>query len=125
MRKSILSIGYLCAVFLIMAGFFYSYHLGEERENDEKKQKAAVSFSGSSESLIEAAVEADAMEKARFVLGEEDGRILVLLEDGHTVYEYTDIRISDLPESVQEEVYSGKTIENAAELYSFLENYSS
>ncbi|MGN0315507.1 MAG: hypothetical protein ACI4EG_12075 [Fusicatenibacter sp.] len=123
MRKSVLSIGYLCAVFLIMAGFFYSYNLGEERENDE--QKAAVSFSGSSESLIEAAVEADAMEKARFVLGEEDGRILVLLEDGHTVYEYTDIRISDLPESVQEEVYSGKTIENAAELYSFLENYSS
>ena len=109
MRKSVCSIGYLFIVLLISAGFLCSYHLGKEKEDDNTGT----------------AVEADADGKVQFVLGEENGKVLVLLEDGCTVYEYTDIPVGNLPENIQNEITAGKCIENAAELYSFLENYSS
>ena len=51
--------------------------------------------------------------------------LAVYLQDGQTLYEYTDISVQELPEELQEEIISGKRIETTEELYGFLENYSS
>ena len=47
------------------------------------------------------------------------------LEDKKTIYEFTEIPLSDLPEEVRQEIAQGKQIATAEELYAFLENYSS
>lgn len=60
-----------------------------------------------------------------YLLKEKDGYVIVYLEDGKTIYEYTAIAIQDLPFDLQEAVNAGKTVESQEELYSFLENYSS
>lgn len=53
------------------------------------------------------------------------GTITVYYSDRETVYEYTDIRLDDLPENVQAEVVSGLEVKDEKELYDFLETYSS
>lgn len=52
------------------------------------------------------------------------GQITVYYSDKKTVYEYTDIDINQLPESLQIEIINGKEIKDEKELYDFLENYS-
>lgn len=54
-----------------------------------------------------------------------NGTIVILNGDGKTVFEYTQIPISNLPEDLQEQVLVGYPLENEEDLYSFLENYSS
>ena len=56
---------------------------------------------------------------------EVNGYIVVYLSDKKTPYEYTDIRFDELPSSLREEVRNGKYVEGEAQLYGFLENYSS
>lgn len=64
-------------------------------------------------------------EEKNFLLKDTENTVTVYLEDGETVYEYTDIATDSLPEELQAEMKSGKTIPTVDELYSFLENYSS
>ena len=47
------------------------------------------------------------------------------MNDRTTVYEYTNILISDLPDTYQNEIKNGMIIEGTEKLYGFLENYSS
>ena len=49
----------------------------------------------------------------------------VYLADRSTIYEFTEIPVTDLPEEVQQEVAEGKYVGTVKELYAFLENYSS
>ena len=49
----------------------------------------------------------------------------VYLSDRSTIYELTDIPLTDLPKEVQQEVSEGKYVSTDGELYAFLENYSS
>jgi len=51
--------------------------------------------------------------------------VVVYLSDKKTPYEYTDIKCDGLPSEMQEEIRNGKYMEDAKELYGFLENYSS
>ena len=51
--------------------------------------------------------------------------VFVYLNDKKTVYEYTDIPLDGLPETLQQEIHNGKYVETSAALYGFLENYSS
>lgn len=60
-----------------------------------------------------------------FILKEKEGLLIVYLEDGRTIYEYTAIAVSDLPAEVQQDLKEGITIDDADSLYSFLEHYSS
>ena len=46
-------------------------------------------------------------------------------KDKTTIYELTEIPLTDLPEEIQQEIIKGKYVETAEELYAFLENYSS
>lgn len=62
---------------------------------------------------------------AKYYLTEEDEYVVVYYGDRETVYEYTDIRIRNLPDKVKEEILEGKFVQDDHDLYSFLENYTS
>lgn len=49
----------------------------------------------------------------------------VYYADGKTLYAVTDIRMEELPDDLQEEIQQGKSIGDEAQLYNFLENYTS
>ena len=53
------------------------------------------------------------------------GFVVVYLNDRKTIYEMTEIPLSDLPEEVRQEIAAGKYVAARDELYGFLENYSS
>lgn len=60
-----------------------------------------------------------------FYLAEEFGYVIIYQSDMQSVYEYTTIPVSDLPQEIQEELRKGKGVPGERELYDFLENYSS
>lgn len=54
-----------------------------------------------------------------------NGLIVILQGDEKTVYDYTQISITDLPVDLQESVLKGYYLSSDEELYSFLETYTS
>ena len=54
-----------------------------------------------------------------------NGYVIVYLDDQTSIYEYTNIRVEELPEELQNEIREGKRLEGKDKLYGFLENYSS
>ena len=54
-----------------------------------------------------------------------NGTIVILKGDEKTVYEYTQISVSELPKDLQKEVQNGFFLEDDHELYNFMETYSS
>lgn len=60
-----------------------------------------------------------------YFLYDKNGYVVVYHSDKKTLYEYTDILVSELPVNLRTELRNGKYIENLDELYGFLENYSS
>ncbi len=54
-----------------------------------------------------------------------NGTVVIMRGDEKTVYEYTQISISLLPEQLQAEVMEGYYMEDERALYNFLETYSS
>lgn len=62
---------------------------------------------------------------ASFYLRVENNNIVVYCDDNETVYMYTDICAQTLPEYIQTQVIMGMFMEDEAELYHFLETYSS
>lgn len=55
----------------------------------------------------------------------ENGLLTIYLEDKTTLYDYTTIKLSNLPEDIQREIINGKKINSQKELYNFLETYTS
>ena len=103
------SVGLVLAVsFLIMTVSF-----GYRKEYEYAKEQRVMTVQG------------DAIKEEIFYLKELNGYVVVYMEDGKSIYEYTDIRISDLPKNVQQEVIHGKKITGIEKVYGFLENYSS
>ncbi len=60
-----------------------------------------------------------------FYLAVYDNEVVVLLDDGETVYIETGIRLDELPEEQQEQIINKLRIENEAALYDFLEAHTS
>lgn len=60
-----------------------------------------------------------------FILCALDGQVVVYYEDFVTIYDYTDIDITDLPIELQREIYVGKQVKDLEELYEFLEDHTS
>ncbi len=60
-----------------------------------------------------------------FILYALDGQVVVYYEDFTTIYDYTDIKVTDLPIDLQREIYVGMQIKNLEELYEFLEDHTS
>lgn len=60
-----------------------------------------------------------------FCLKEESGLVVIMLEDGKTLYDCTDIPVSALPEAVRIQLSEGMAISGGDELYDFLETFTS
>lgn len=87
---------------------------------EEKKQ-----LSEQTKEEQEATESLSVVEPYEYVLLEEKGYVAVYHTDRKTLYASTDILMSELPESLQQEIQEGKYIGSEEQLYNFLENYSS
>ena len=74
---------------------------------------------------LSVAADGQALKEDCYYLKSLNGYVVVYLNDKKTVYEYTDIPLDGLPETLQQEIHNGKYVETSAALYGFLENYSS
>lgn len=127
----------LCAAFLavsgLMAGAFQlSYNMAKREFNLQAeeaakartaKKDAEYAASGKTDQTVE--TDGDAQKEDTYYLAERNGYVVVYLSDKKTVYEYTSIELSQLPETVKKEIQNGKVISGTQSLYGFLENYSS
>lgn len=102
------------AVLILTCAYQFSFQKAREHAQEEAEVKRETHT-----------VPADANKKEGYYLIEEDGFLVVYASDRKTVYEYTDIAYDDLPENVRNEIRYGKYIRSQADLYGFLENYSS
>lgn len=81
---------------------------------------------GAEEPDTEPVAESALIQKSyEYVIVAEDGYLSVYRADQKTKYMDTDISVKELNDDIKEEIRHGKKIENAEELYGFLENYSS
>lgn len=64
-------------------------------------------------------------EEIEFIGKAENGYVTIYLPDGTTLYDYTNIPLEKLPESLQEALAAGVHFKNSGELYDFLETYTS
>ena len=61
----------------------------------------------------------------RYYIVAEKGVLVIYLDNGRTLYDRTDIRLTQLPQSVQEKVMNKMRVDSAEELYDFLETFTS
>ena len=64
-------------------------------------------------------------EEYEFYLTEENGMAVVYRSDGKTLYQNTNMPLSEFPKEIQEEIRKGYYIKNLTELYDLLENVTS
>lgn len=93
-------------------------HVEETKEMDMELKETSAS-----DAITSSFVEPD--ENVRYYLIEEFGFVNIYLQDKTTIYEFTDIKIGELPQELQDEICTGKGLASEQELYDFLENYSS
>ena len=124
------SIRFLLLGITLSAGFFAgsqkSWKTYEERivllQQQNEALLARQETGGAAQSLAESM---KPVEPYAYVLLEEDGYVAVYHWDRKNLFSTTDISVADLPQDLQEEIREGKPIENEAQLYNFLENYTS
>ncbi|MCI9546013.1 MAG: hypothetical protein HFH60_04905 [Lachnospiraceae bacterium] len=117
MRKIFYGAGIFLVVAIFTLGFYGSYRISQLRGQVRELKAVQREYQ---------ALEAENQTlDAGFYLKNDNGKVHVYRGDGETVYEYTNIQVSSLPEAVQQEIEQGKFIKSEVELYSFLENYSS
>ncbi len=117
--KTRYSISYFIILIALILTFVYAFAINNRIQVEE--------YAALDNTIIEESVNSnsDDVISQGYYLKELDGYIIVYLYDNETIFEYTDILISTLPEYLQLEVTEGKYIETSEELYAFLENYSS
>lgn len=115
MKKLSYGIAWLCVVLLICMAYYGSYELGQKKQKEQTQN----------EQMQDETREVISGGENEYVLREVNGEVQVYQSDGKTLYESTGIPVTTLPEDMQEEITTGKSIKDSASLYSFLENYSS
>ena len=111
---------FVAAGLILTAGYQFTYNKVLERQAAQPQDEV---YGTESIAAVGGAVKND--ENEGYYLRELHGFVAVYLSDKETVYEFTEIPVSDLPEEVRQEVAEGKYISDMKELYAFLENYSS
>ncbi len=74
--------------------------------------------------IVEEEVKSDEV-TVGYYIKDTDGYVTVYEADQKTVYEYTSIRVSDLPDKIQKQLKGGMKVVSPGQVYGFLENYSS
>ena len=105
------SIGLCIGISILFVLFFFAYRISYQHALDKHEAEAKEEMTNE--------------EKVCFYIMELDGYVTVYEGDKTTVYEYTTIRVSDLPEYLQEDVKEGMKVTSLRQVYGFLENYSS
>lgn len=100
----------------------YMKHLSKQDQEEGLSNYEMVSYKGQEIHLRK--TYRTSVQKG-FIAKSYNGMVVILKSDGKTVYEYTEINIATLPETLREQILAGLSIENEEELYNFLENYSS
>ena len=118
-------IGFFCvllfAAVLLTAGYQISYrHVMDRQASRSEEESSTESIAAEGQ-----AVKEEPGEEEGYYLCELQGYVAVYLSDRSTIYELTDIPLTDLLKEVQQEVAEGKYVSTDGELYAFLENYSS
>lgn len=67
----------------------------------------------------------EAAQEYQFYLAEKDQYVVVYNSDKVTLFEMTDILVDELPSDLSVQIKNGMYITNEADLYDFLESYSS
>lgn len=107
-------------------GYQFVHEFQRQREVQESPLAEPVSEQQIAQEETETALPIASIEiPYEYVIVEEEGYLLVYMQDLETIYMYTDIRLAELSEELQEEIRRGKTFSDLWELYAFLENYSS
>ena len=122
--KSKYSIGFLscCACLIIAMTFAYQFSYQKAKARAEKLK---IEEQQTMENEDSSSVTTGNYEIRWKKIYYSHYHIVVYFSDKKTPYEYTDIHYDELPELLRQEIRNGKYIESTAELYGFLENYSS
>lgn len=118
------SIGFFSAAIIMIIGISSAYQITYDRAK-ERAQEEAAQEEHQVQDTPAVTADGEALKEDCYYLMEINGYIVVFLSDKTTAYEYTDIEVTDLPSTLQNEVKNGKYIEDTETLYGFLENYSS
>lgn len=123
--KSRYMIGFFAVFILVVAALSAGYQMTYDRVIERQaSQESEVPGAGSVAAEGQEVTDGTDTEDG-FYLCELQGFVAVYLSDRKTIFEFTEIPLTDLPEEVQQEVAEGKFIRTKQELYAFLENYSS
>lgn len=124
--KSRYIIGFFAAFLVLGMLLAAGYQITYDHVMDRQAAQARDEMSGTESIAAEGEKVTNPQdEEDGFYLCELQGFVVVYLSDRKTIYEFTEIPVTDLPEEVQQEVADGKYIATVKELYAFLENYSS
>ena len=120
--KNKYGIGFLLFLILIVFGITCAYQLSLNRGKREIQAEKTAEKQKTQDLSI--AADGQALKEDCYYLKSLNGYVVVYLNDKKTVYEYTDIPLDGLPETLQQEIHNGKYVETSAALYGFLENYT-
>ena len=124
--KSRYIIGFFAAFLILGMLLAAGYQLTYDHVMDRQEAQAKDEVSGVESIAAEGGkVKNPEAEEDGFYLCELQGFVCVYLNDRKTIYEFTEIPVTDLPEEVQQEIAEGRYVGTVKELYAFLENYSS
>lgn len=112
------SIHFLIATFVCLSALTIAYQMSYRHAKMELKQEAK-------EEHTSVATEGEAFRSDIYYLQELNGFIAVYQSDKKTVFEYTNIRMEELPKELVKEIKEGKKLPSLEAVYGFLENYSS
>ena len=96
-------------LFLLTAGYYFSYQLGNSYQPEIQPPTTQ---------------ETEQILQPSYLIRIVDGKVVIQHSDG-SVYETTEISEESLPSSVREKIQKEYRLNSRQELYSFLENYSS
>ena len=104
-------IGFLVGILLLILTFILAYRVSYNHALNQKEAKINEQISAEVEIC--------------YYIKDTAGYVTVYEADGKTVYEYTSILVSELPEHLQKDLQSGIKVTSLGQVYGFLENYSS
>ena len=104
-------IGFFIGTIILIVLFVLAYRISYSRAIEEEESENITT----SKSEIEKC----------YYIKEADGYVTVFEADQKTVYEYTTILVSELPENIQQKLEKGIKVTTLNQVYGFLENYSS
>lgn len=111
-------IRFLIATVVCLSALTVAYQMSYRHARMELKQETK-------EKHPSIATEGEAFQPDVYYLQELNGFIVVYKSDKKTVFEYTNIRMEELPIDLAKEVKVGKRLLSLEAVYGFLENYSS